>query len=345
MSIHLTSKAATLLQRLCVDIDSRRVGSAGNRQATTLFASAAAACGFAVEQPVFDCMDWVGEGVDLTVDGAAFDALASPYSLGCRVHAPLAVVSTVEELAQAEVAGQVLLLHGALAQEQLMPKNFTFYNPEHHQRIVALLEQKAPAAIIAATGRNPELAGAVYPFPLIEDGDFDIPSVYMTDVEGARLAACAGREVSLHSRARRIPSTGCNVMARKGDPRRRVVFFAHIDAKAGTPGAIDNASGVVILLLLAELLTDYAGKLGAEIVALNGEDYYAASGEVGNVVELYWIGALALIAMLAVEVALATISVVRLRGLARPQPAPAPPMPARPAPTPPAPAPPKGGIG
>lgn len=72
---------------------------------------------------------------------------------------------------------------------------------------------------------------------------------------------------------------------------------------------------------------------------------YAASGEVGNVVELYWIGALALIAMLAVEVALATVSVVRLRGLARPQPAPAPPMPARPAPTPPAPTPPKGGIG
>ncbi|PKI91074.1 VWA domain-containing protein [Actinomycetales bacterium SN12] len=44
---------------------------------------------------------------------------------------------------------------------------------------------------------------------------------------------------------------------------------------------------------------------------------YAASGEVGNVIELYWIAALALIALLAVEVALATASVVRLRGLAR----------------------------
>lgn len=33
------------------------------------------------------------------------------------------------------------------------------------------------------------------------------------------------------------------------------------------------------LLLLAELLADYAGDLGIEIVALNGEDYYAASGE------------------------------------------------------------------
>lgn len=279
MSANPAARAAALMRHLCVDIHSRRVGSAGNQQATAFFASAAAACGFAVDQPEFDCMDWAEDGVDLAVDGAAFDALASPYSLGCDVHAPLAVACTVEELAQADVAGQVLLLHGALAQEQLMPKNFTFYNPDHHQRIVALLEQKAPAAIIAATGRNPELAGAVYPFPLIEDGDFDIPSVYMTDVEGERLAALAGREVSLVSRARRIPSTGCNVIARRGDPLRRVVFFAHIDAKAGTPGAIDNGTGVVILLLLAELLADYTGDLGVEIVALNGEDYYAASGE------------------------------------------------------------------
>jgi aminopeptidase YwaD len=36
---------------------------------------------------------------------------------------------------------------------------------------------------------------------------------------------------------------------------------------------------VVTLLLLAELLEDYKGGLGIEIVAINGEDYYAASGE------------------------------------------------------------------
>ncbi|MEZ4997668.1 MAG: hypothetical protein R2758_09480 [Bacteroidales bacterium] len=32
--------------------------------------------------------------------------------------------------------------------------------------------------MIGATGRSSALAGGVYPFPLIEDGDFDIPSVY-----------------------------------------------------------------------------------------------------------------------------------------------------------------------
>ena len=99
-------------------------------------------------------------------------------------------------------------------------------------------------------------------------------------MEFPELAAHAGQEVSLRSRAHRIPSTGCNVIARKGaNARRRVVLFAHIDARIGTPGANDNASGVVVLLLLAELLAGYAGSLGVEIVAMNGEDYYACPGQ------------------------------------------------------------------
>lgn len=43
---------------------------------------------------------------------------------------------------------------------------------------------------------------------------------------------------------------------------------------------------------------------------------YTASGEVGNVIELYWIAALVLILLVAVEVARATMQIVRLRGLA-----------------------------
>lgn len=43
---------------------------------------------------------------------------------------------------------------------------------------------------------------------------------------------------------------------------------------------------------------------------------YAASGEVGNVIELYWVLALVLVALIAVELARATMLVTRLRGLA-----------------------------
>ena len=102
----------------------------------------------------------------------------------------------------------------------------------------------------------------------------------MTEEEGNRLAGHAGKEISLESRAHRIPATGCNVIARKGvDPKGRIVLFAHIDARIGSPGAGDNASGVVALLLLAEMLQGYSGDLGIEIVALNGEDYYSNPGE------------------------------------------------------------------
>ena len=45
---------------------------------------------------------------------------------------------------------------------------------------------------------------------------------------------------------------------------------------------------------------------------------YTASGEVGNVIELYWIFALALIVLVGVELARAAMHVTRLRGLAAP---------------------------
>jgi aminopeptidase YwaD len=265
---------------LCLEIPNRRVGSRGNQEATDFFAEVIAPLGFEVGSPEFNCIDWTQEGAHLTAAGAAFDVQASPYSLGCRARAPLVAAATLDELQQLDCGGKILLLRGDLTMEQLMPKNFTFYNPEEHQRIISLLETKQPQVIIAATSRDPGLAGAMYPFPLIEDGDFDIPSVYMKDVDGDLLSRHAGQQVYLESRARRIPAKGCNVVARKGgDPNHRVVLFAHIDAKIGTSGAIDNASGIVTLFLLAELLADYSGELGIEIVALNGEDYYSAPGE------------------------------------------------------------------
>ncbi|TFH49450.1 MAG: M28 family peptidase, partial [Bacteroidia bacterium] len=115
---------------------------------------------------------------------------------------------------------------------------------------------------------------------LIEDGDFDIASVYMTEEEGEKLSAYAGRIAFLESVSERIPGNGYNVIGRKGTgDSGKIVVTAHIDAKKGTPGAIDNATGVIVLLLLADLLKDYEGERMIELVALNGEDYYAVPGQ------------------------------------------------------------------
>lgn len=277
---HLSPQAASYLRRLCFDVPHRRLGSAGNQAATKFFATVVTSFGFETTCPRFDCIDWTHGDVHLTAAGEPFEAFVSPYSLGCHASAPLAVASTVQELEAADLSNRVVLLRGDLVKEQLMPKNFPFYNPDEHRRIIHLLETSNPLAILAATSRDPSLAGAMYPFSLVEDGDFNIPSVYLKDTEGDRLAEQAGSDISLAFEAARIPSWGCNVVARKGAPSgRRVVFCAHIDAKETTPGALDNAAGIAVLLLLAELLQDYAGGLEVEIVAINGEDHYSAAGE------------------------------------------------------------------
>jgi aminopeptidase YwaD len=276
----LAQKSSKYLQMLCVQIADRSVGSQGNRAATQYFENIASSLGWNTEAQEFDAVDWIDGGASLTCDGDNFQVLVSPYSLGCIAKGQLISVSSIDELEMTDIRGKILLIHGEIAKEQLMPKNFVFYNPQEHQHIISLLEKGEPQALICATGRNASLAGGVYPFPLIEDGDFNIPSVYMTDKEGSRLVKHTGKTVSVNSNSRRIQGKGCNVIASKaGQSAKRIIVTAHIDAKKGTPGAIDNASGVVVLLLLAELLSDYDGNQQVELVALNGEDYYAVPGQ------------------------------------------------------------------
>ena len=56
---------------------------------------------------------------------------------------------------------------------------------------------------------------------------------------------------------------------------------AHIDTKPGTPGAVDNATGVAALALLAERLSEHQElPVGVELLAVNGEDHFAGPGEV-----------------------------------------------------------------
>ncbi|MBI4743293.1 MAG: M28 family peptidase [Actinobacteria bacterium] len=281
---HLYNKSIMYLQKLCNDINERCVGSEGNRKATTFFNDVLLSMGWVTETPEFSVMDWIDGGATLKADHIDFKVLVSPYSLGCSVNAQLASATNISELEKGNFQDKILLLHGDIAKEQLMPKNFVFYNPEEHQKIISLLEKSKVKAIICAVGRNTALAGGVCPSPLIEDGDFNIPSVYTTEEESKRLLPYIGKEVSLQSNSKRIPSTGYDVIGRKNENGLdRIVVTAHIDTKKGMPGATDNATGIAVLLILAELLEDYSGDKQIELVAFNGEDYYAVPGQMNYI--------------------------------------------------------------
>lgn len=277
---NLLQKCESYLKKLCIEIPGRAVGTEGNRMATKFFRDELGNLGWNMDILEFEAMDWDNGGATLHCDEQYFDVFVSPYSLGCSITAELVSAENIEQLEKIDCNGKILLVLGELTKEQLIPKNFVFYNPEEHQRIVARLERCGASAIVCATGHNGALAGGAYPFPLIEDGDFNVPSVYMKDVDGVRLKEFVGRKVSLHSDSNRLFGKGYNVAGKKGDcGSGKIVISAHIDAKKESPGAIDNATGITVILLLAELLKDYHGKYGIELVAFNGEDYYAVPGQ------------------------------------------------------------------
>ncbi len=275
-----STKAKDYLNTLCSVTPNRRVGSLGNRAATDFFAQKVSSWGYLIDATPFNCLDYESKEPSLTYKDKPFAVKISPYSLGCDAHAELVVASTINELETCDCHGKILLLRGEICAEQLMPKNFVFYNPDHHKRIYALLEEKQPKAIITATSKNPQMVGNIYPFPLINDGDFDIPSVYCTDIVGEEIAANAGQTFKLKVEAKRIPTSAYNVIARiNPQAQNKITICGHIDAVEGSPGASDNASGIVVMLLFAELLKDYQGKRGIEIIAFNGEDHYSVGGQ------------------------------------------------------------------
>lgn len=269
-----TGFLAECLQELSVMIGERPTGSASNRRAEQYIGSVFKAHGLETEHQAFDCLDWEGGSATLRMDGVSIPTAISPYSLPCAVTAPFTILETPEALREANLSGRVAVLGGELTKEAIMPKNFTFWNPEHHREVVRLLEEKAPEAIITVSFSKE------HPLPIFEDGDLMIPSAVVAGKYFEAFKAATTQSLELQMRAERRPSKGANVIARNGVPgKTKVVVMAHFDTKPGTPGALDNAAGVAVLLQLSKLLSENPVSGSVELVAMNGEDYFSNPGQ------------------------------------------------------------------
>jgi aminopeptidase YwaD len=147
----LIEKAEKYLSMLCNQIPNRRTGSEGNRAATAFFSETLQSFGFDVECPEFECTDWRSDGAAITANGITDDVQVSPYSLGGKAGAPLITACSVTELETFGISNKILLMRGELTREQFLPKNFPFFQVEEQQKIIRLLEEKKPLAIITAT--------------------------------------------------------------------------------------------------------------------------------------------------------------------------------------------------
>jgi len=280
--VDMAERAREHVARLCAAIPDRRPGSAGNAAATSYVADVLRDLDWAVHEQWFDVVDWSGETGEVTVGRHRWPVWPSPYSLGVDADGPLVVARTPNDLRR-DLHGCALLMLDDLAREPLTPTGYPFYGSPAHAQIVAELERRCPLVVLAGTGRFPALAGALDPFPLIEDGAFGVPTGNLRAELARELAGHDRERVTVRWPAERWEASACNVVGVRGEAAGRMLLVAHVDTKPGTPGAVDNASGVAVLLLVAQMLAEAdvgASRAGLELLAVNGEDYYAASGEV-----------------------------------------------------------------
>ncbi len=225
----------------------------------------------------FTCTVWESSASQLSINDKNFDIIPCPFSEGYTGEGRLVFADTLADLEQTDCTGKVLLLGGGLTQTPLQPKNYPFYFPDEHRLLISLLEQKSPKAVIALTGRHP-LCG-LEPFPLFEDGNFKIPSAYLGLSFFESLKESAGQHVKLSILSSNVSQNSRQLIATKygSKKNRKIVLCAHMDSKYHTPGALDNAAGVAVLMETAKKLLP--ANYSIEIVPFNGEEYFEASGE------------------------------------------------------------------
>lgn len=274
--------AATIrsdVERLCA-LPSRDLGTEGNRAATDYVTERMRAAGLETKTLAFEVPEWRHGGAHVAAGDLKLDMHPGPFSSAVEDAGRLLVIRTSEDIATVDTPGAVLLLCDEIAQTQFTPRGYPFYGNPEHAAILDALEAAHPMAILAATDKS-AMTGAMSPFPLIEEVGFAVPTAYMTAEAGALLATSAGEEVAVSINSEVRASTGEQPIGRlMGTGARRLVVSAHVDAKPETPGALDNAAGVAVLLAVAELLGDQQLDCTVEFVPFNGEDHVLAPGEV-----------------------------------------------------------------
>jgi len=265
--LDLKSDLEKHLQELAGRIGVRYIGSPGNHAAKEYIRREMERAGLTVETQEIACPAWSFHRTILEAQGIQLRVYVDPFSLPVEVTAPVVPACTIAELESAELKGKIALLYGDLTQSPVSPKAW-FLKTEHDNRIISLLESKAPAAVLSAQPAVPYFAHGFC------DADFSIPSATLTRDVAVDLLRKGPPAVHLHLETERRPGSTANVVGRKPGTRpETIVLCAHYDTATTTPGACDNAGGVAILLALAGHLSALRTGCSLEFAAFSGHEY------------------------------------------------------------------------
>ena len=240
---------------LCETIGERRAGSPAERRAAGFMAERFTALGFSsVGVEEFPCLSLQrGRSRVAAKTGGKWNAVESEVlvgtpgtSGGCAVEGEgvwLELPEQLPALTPGCLRGKIAVLFGPLPTEV-----------EQHRRLVAA----APAAVLHVDERLPfswAKSDGVYPTWVRRHGMPTIVTVPYTAAWQWRVAGV--RRLRVQAEVTLRAATSQNVVAEltgRAPHLPALVLTAHHDTQCGNPGADDNASGVVALLALAQML-------------------------------------------------------------------------------------------
>lgn len=274
----MNNSAMTIMSEFATE---RPVGTASNNKLLGTMETMLTEMGYAIQSFPFDCVVWQHELSTMKIDGREFVVEPSPFSEPFNGTRRLRTVKTVAELQNIDCRGDILLLSGEITETPLSPKNYPFYYPDEHKSIIDLLELKQPAAIVAVTGKT-ALHGKT-PFPYFEDGNFLIPTANIDTEAFSKITPLLNADITtadlvINSSKKSARSRQIVASKKSEKSQGKIIIAAHMDSKYDTPGALDNAAGVAVLLEVAARVD--ASAFDVDIVPFNSEEYYGASGEV-----------------------------------------------------------------
>jgi len=272
----MTKRIVNNLEKIISNIGSRPVGAKTNNELIEWLQEQARHLGYESILLPFECKVWETEKSSLTIHGETYTIFPSPFSRSFHGNAELCNVACLDELKNKDYQKKILILCGDLTKEPLMPTDFPFYYPKEHKVIVDHLQASEPAAILALTGKHP-MCG-LDPFPLFEDGNFSIPTAFLSNAHAEKILKGDDGYIEIHSRSVKAESQQI-IMRKNSDNQEKIIVCAHMDTKYDTPGALDNGSGLAVMLEMMHMLKDKDLSDTIDFVPFNSEEYYGVNGQ------------------------------------------------------------------
>ncbi|MDP2983784.1 MAG: M28 family peptidase [Candidatus Latescibacter sp.] len=231
-----------MLKALVTDLGPHPIGSPQFDKALAIVKKELESAGFTTTLDTIEFSQWVlRTKVDLTVGGKAVEACPSP---GTRGTSPEGLTGTLKKNASATIpyylidsAGNTIAIVTIAPKGKACPRSWMTYDKE--------------------------------------PGGITNVCVGKQDVSILEAAVSEKTPVHLHYIVDYIPGkkTSNLIGTLPGESPDQIVYYAHLDTTYNAPGANDNTSSVIMLLMIAHALSGTRPKKTVRIMATTGEEY------------------------------------------------------------------------